>query len=249
MKAIVLAAGRGSRLAPYTDDRPKSLLEIGGRTLIERHLTALRANGCPHVVVVAGHLHDRLERGIRKDFDEAFCTIVVNPDYRRGSGSSLLCAAGDLQGDVLLVEADLLCDEAVIRRLLAPELDNALAIGRFDSGQIEGRVRLRDGHVESLRFAGPDGTAAGDWVGLTRLGPVAAAALRDTALTASPDADGELRYGAWVASLVERFAFRAVWIDDLPWIELDTVADYDRARTRAWGGEPAARPGRRPAGS
>ncbi|MFJ9742823.1 NTP transferase domain-containing protein [Streptomyces sp. NPDC101166] len=54
MKAVVLAAGRGSRLAPFTDDRPKCLIEVGGRTLLDRQVTALRGAGARSVGVITG---------------------------------------------------------------------------------------------------------------------------------------------------------------------------------------------------
>ncbi|MEV0266919.1 phosphocholine cytidylyltransferase family protein [Streptomyces sp. NPDC050617] len=54
MKAVILAAGRGSRLAPFTDDRPKCLIEVDGRTLLDRQVTALRRAGARSVGVITG---------------------------------------------------------------------------------------------------------------------------------------------------------------------------------------------------
>ena len=60
MKAMVFAAGLGTRLRPLTDDRPKALVEIGGRTLVEITLTRLREFGIREVVINAHHLADKL---------------------------------------------------------------------------------------------------------------------------------------------------------------------------------------------
>lgn len=63
MKAVILAAGRGSRLGKYTDDKPKCLIEIGGETLLDRELRLLSELGikAQDVFVVAGYLHGQLE--------------------------------------------------------------------------------------------------------------------------------------------------------------------------------------------
>jgi len=60
MRAMILAAGRGERLRPITDDRPKPLIEVGGQSLLERHLENLRAAGIATVVINLGWLGDRI---------------------------------------------------------------------------------------------------------------------------------------------------------------------------------------------
>ncbi|MBT8063972.1 MAG: nucleotidyltransferase family protein [Gammaproteobacteria bacterium] len=60
MRAMILAAGRGERLRPLTDDVPKPLVELGGKPLIEHHLESLAAGGFREIVINQGHLGDRL---------------------------------------------------------------------------------------------------------------------------------------------------------------------------------------------
>ena len=79
MKGIILAAGRGSRLGRYTDDRPKSLITLGGKTLMQRSLDNLRAAGFEEVVVVVGYRHTMLEELISRHFPPDFYKIVLNP--------------------------------------------------------------------------------------------------------------------------------------------------------------------------
>src|SRR4029453_7698847 len=55
MKAIIVAAGMGSRLAPYTDDRPKCLVEVNGRSILQRQLDAYRACGVQELVIIPGY--------------------------------------------------------------------------------------------------------------------------------------------------------------------------------------------------
>ena len=60
MKAMILAAGLGTRLRPLTDDRPKALVEIGGRTLLEITLSRLRSFGVAEVIVNVHHFADMI---------------------------------------------------------------------------------------------------------------------------------------------------------------------------------------------
>src|SRR5215467_12267189 len=60
MRAMVLAAGLGTRLRPLTDNRPQALIEVGGRTLLEITLTRLRSYGIAEVIVNAHHLADMI---------------------------------------------------------------------------------------------------------------------------------------------------------------------------------------------
>ncbi|GGK42856.1 phosphocholine cytidylyltransferase family protein [Salinarimonas ramus] len=229
MKAILLAAGRGSRLGSHTDAMPKSLLDLGGTPLIVRSLHALRAAGVQKAVVVTDYLHEMLAEAIRRSFDEAFCRIIVNPDYTHGTASSLRCAADELAGDLLLLEADLLYDEEVPRRMLAA--GDALALGRFGHNRIEGKIVLRNGLIASIAWGGADVQADGDWVGLTRLSPPVAEAIRrmlDEPF--DPSYPALQSYTTYVFALVERFPFRAVNLDDLPWIEIDNEEDLLAAR-------------------
>jgi MurNAc alpha-1-phosphate uridylyltransferase len=64
MRAMILAAGRGERLRPLTDEVPKPLIEVGGKPLIEHHLEALSAAGFREIVINQGHLGDRLRTGL-----------------------------------------------------------------------------------------------------------------------------------------------------------------------------------------
>ena len=61
MKAIILAAGIASRLRPLTNDRPKCLLKIGDRSLLERTIDALLENNIREIIIVTGYLHEMLE--------------------------------------------------------------------------------------------------------------------------------------------------------------------------------------------
>jgi choline kinase len=230
MKAILLAAGRGSRLGTHTELRPKSLVAVGNTTLIEHSIQTLRGAGLTEVVVVIGYLHEQVQAAISQRFGETFCRTIVNPDYTRGSASSLRCAVDAIEGELFLIEADLLYHEDVIHRM-SRVVDNALALGHFGHDRIEGKITLKDGFVRSLTWGGASAHADGDWVGITRLSAEAAQFLR-LRLLEPFDATAPLsqHYTTYIFELVSAFPFRTVNINDVPWIEIDNESDLLRAK-------------------
>ena len=101
MKAIILAAGEGTRLRPHTLDRPKCLVELSGKPLLLHQVDALHATGVDDIVVVTGYRADQIE-------SLGFSTIN-NPAYdRTNMVKSLMCASSLLDGsdDILICYAD-----------------------------------------------------------------------------------------------------------------------------------------------
>lgn len=96
MKGIILAAGRGSRLKSVTDDRPKCLVEVRGRRLLDVQIAALRDAGIADIAIVTGYRREMLALPDLKEFH--------NPDWARTNMvASLACAADWLSRDVCIV--------------------------------------------------------------------------------------------------------------------------------------------------
>lgn len=112
MKAIILAAGRGSRMEEMTDDRPKCLVEVRGRSLLNRQIDALRGAGIEDIAIVTGYRREMLATRGLVEFHNARWdeTNMV---------SSLECAAGWLeQGPCLVSYSDIFYPVEAVRRLL-----------------------------------------------------------------------------------------------------------------------------------
>ena len=121
MKAVILAAGDGGRLGPLTVHRPKSLLSVAGRPLIDHVVASLARAGLGDLVVVLGyrgemlqeHLGDGSRLGVHIDY-------VLNPQYRWGNARSLWCAREAVGGQpFVLAMGDHLCSVRLIRTLCA----------------------------------------------------------------------------------------------------------------------------------
>ncbi len=119
-KAIILSAGQGSRLGHLTTDRPKCLIEFDGRTLLDRQLDALAANGVDEVVVVTGFRDDQIEATLKRRGDMGpSVRTVYNPFYRVADNlGSLFVARDELKGDVLVWNGDTLVSEELMARVV-----------------------------------------------------------------------------------------------------------------------------------
>ena len=121
LKAIILAAGGGTRLRPYTLDRPKCLVEVDGRSLLDRQLAVLRAEGIQRVVLIGGYREEML----RRDDTES----RVNPRYAETNMVwTLFCAEDALEGDILLCYGDIVYSREVLQALLRSKADIAVTI-------------------------------------------------------------------------------------------------------------------------
>lgn len=112
MKAMILAAGRGERMRPLTDDTPKPLLRIGGQTLIERHIHALRRAGVKEFVVNTAHLGERIETALGDG--SAYSAVIAwsrEPEGALETGGGIFNALPLLGSEpFLVVNADIWTD-------------------------------------------------------------------------------------------------------------------------------------------
>ena len=119
-KAIILSAGKGSRLYPFTEDRPKCLLALSGRTLLEWQLDALHASGIAEMVVVTGFHHDRVAEVIAaRGPARGRVTALFNPFFQVADNlGSVWIARREFDRDVLLLNGDTLIPATLIDRVL-----------------------------------------------------------------------------------------------------------------------------------
>ena len=120
MKAIILAAGRGSRLHPYTENAPKCLTELAGRALIERQIATLKNAGVDDIIIATGYLADQLElAGTRQ---------VHNPDWATTNMvESLFVADTEFGDDLIVTYSDIVYEPCVIEALLQSPHDASVA--------------------------------------------------------------------------------------------------------------------------
>jgi choline kinase len=151
--AIILAAGQGTRLRPHTDDKPKCLVELAGRSLLDYQLAILRAAGVEDICVVTGYRDDRIRSISGLD-------IAHNPAFARTNMvASMMRAADRLDGraDVIIAYSDIVYRRSIVDALLACERPFATTVDL--EWQRLWSLRQEDPltDAETLRFA-EDGT-------------------------------------------------------------------------------------------
>src|ERR1700730_15422264 len=134
-QAIILAAGLATRLRPASDLLPKGLFKIGGTPLLERSIELLAAAGISDVLVITGHHAGQIEVALGTQRGGSRIRYVHNANYAEtGSMISLLEAAPNVSGAILLLESDLLYHPAFLDAALAAEDDVLLAADVSGSG-------------------------------------------------------------------------------------------------------------------
>ncbi len=147
MKAIILAAGMGTRLGKYGKGKPKCLLEFEGMTLLERQIMTLRTAGVADIVVVRGYEAEQiLLKGIRTyDNREYASTNMV---------ASLLCAREELEGEILICYGDILYEKRVIKALINAQCEVGVVVDTDFEEYWGARMENPDDDHESLVIQG-----------------------------------------------------------------------------------------------
>ncbi|CAN5478423.1 hypothetical protein BH23CHL10_BH23CHL10_15740 [soil metagenome] len=242
MKAIILAAGLGSRLRHLTLNRPKCLLEIRGRSLIDRQLDTFRSLGIDDITVVTGHHARKLHLpGVRTRH---------NADYRNNNILlSLMYAEAELDDDVIISYSDIVYRREHVEKLLAASGDILAVcdadwrdayVGRIDHPIAQAEKVVIDGGV--VRRIGKHleaDEADGEFIGLLRLSRDGANTLRTVFAEVSRIHSGrpfqaaqrfEIAYLTdMLQELIDRgHEVRPVLIHD-GWREIDTIEDFRKA--------------------
>lgn len=121
MKAIILAAGMGTRLSKYTEGLPKCMLKFNEKTLIERQVETLRNTGIKEIVIVKGYMSDKINiKGIKN---------YINGDFANTNMvETLFSAEGELNDEVLVCYADILYEEKIIKKILQSKVDIGVTV-------------------------------------------------------------------------------------------------------------------------
>ena len=229
-RAVVLAAGTGSRLAESGRDVPKPLRTVAGVPLLVRVLRTLELVGIQEAVIVTGYQADEVRRTIAAEPSIGLRQIFVSNDqYQKKNGVSLLAASELIDRECILTMADHLYSPELVRRLMAAEIpDGCCALGVdhdiercFDLDDAT-KVQSRAGKIAQI---GKDIELydALD-TGVFRVGPDL---LRELALVEARAGDCSLSDG--VQSLARRGRFYAVDVGDARWIDVDTPLALQRA--------------------
>ena len=176
MQAVILAAGRSERLHPWTLGTPKCLLEIGGKSFLERILDSLSLYKVRKVLIVIGFEGIKIEtflssRLSSRAWEAMEIDLIWNHAYAdTNNGYSLYMAKEWIQEDFLLLDSDILFDSRILGCLLGSEYENCLALRKSkDLGEEEIKVKIDgDNRVLKIGKSVPIAKSAGESLGIEK---------------------------------------------------------------------------------
>lgn len=237
MLGLILAAGAGRRLRPYTDTLPKALVPLDEkRSVMDLTLKNFAEVGLTDVAIVIGYQADAA-RARQKDLEATYgvnIEFVFNDKAEKWNNAySLWCARDILKQGVILANGDTIHPVSVEKLLLADQsgdivlaLDN---VKKLADEEMKVQLNEKSGITLITKLMDPE-TAAGEYIGVSRIPSDIASELAD-ALRATFERDPNLYYEDGYQEMVNRGAHLATApIGDVPWIEVDTLEDLARAR-------------------
>lgn len=232
-----MAAGVGERLGDKAAGKPKCLLELGGVSLLHRHLQNIMELAITDVIVVTGYRREEILAELERIQDGLNIDTRYNPDFTQGSIVSLWKAGGDLSSgdDIILMDADVLYDRAILKKLTNTALPNCFLLDReFEPGEEPVKLCVLDGRlVEFRKHVDKDleFDFQGESVGFFRLSPGIASRL---ARRVQEYMDQQRRHEPYEEAirdllLADPDVFGYEDITGLSWIEIDFPEDIERA--------------------
>lgn len=230
MKAIILAAGKGTRLNGI-ELKPKCLFEVGGQTLLERQITTLRELGLDDIVLVLGFEAER----IRSLYEDQLSYVINSRFGETSSLYSLWLAREHLLDGFVVLNCDVLFHPQLLARLLSSPHEDALLIDVVDKshnhlGEEEMKVKVSNDLVVDISKDMDPAEADGENVGIVKFSAAGARRLVE-------EMDALISRGSereWAPRAFREFATRhplhAISTGDLPWIEIDFPEDYRKAQ-------------------
>lgn len=248
MRAIIIGAGRGSRLMPTTSDAPKCFAEVGGQRILDWALDSFRANGIEDIALIGGYQIDK----VRAAYPQL--TFRHNDQWENNNILASLFYAEDLMdGPFICSYSDILFRPSVIAGLLANKDDIALSVDtvwldryatRSDHPPDDAeKVTVDGGRVSRIDRTIPEVEAHGEYTGIARFSSAGAARLREhhdrcrKQYEGTTFRDGRTFQMAYLIQLYQHMidAGERMAHVDTPagYIEIDTQQDFDYAR-RHW---------------
>jgi len=233
MKAVIVAAGRSSRLYPLTLETPKSLLPVSGEvSMLERSVGFFEQIGIREIIVVVGFHAEKIQRALGDRVK-----YVVNPFYESTNNlGSLWLALPYLVGnDFIYSHSDIIYHQSLLSTLVNNPAKAAInLIVDYDSVDAEAmKIRVENGQFIESDKGVPLDQAAGEWIGLARIDQSAITPLTKAAeqiLSQKRLQDYDTAAFNLLASQ-ESAIFELLSTEGLPWAEVDTEVDLVQART------------------
>ena len=243
IKAIILAAGMSSRLMELTDDRPKCMLDIGGKTILQRQIETFNQCGIGKIIVVRGYKKEVINyTGVK---------YLYNQNYRRNNIlESLMYAESEMDGEFIVTYSDILFKRSIVERLLEAKVDISLVIdtdwksrykNRFQHPveEAEKVIVTNNKVVEIGKVINPN-EAHGEFIGLAKFNNSGAEVLKTNYKRVVREFGDKQFHAAasvekaYLTDMFQELIDKGYTVSNVDiksqWMEIDTVEDINKAR-------------------
>ncbi len=243
LKAIIIAAGMSARLMQLTDEKPKCMLEIDGKTMLQRQIETLQKCGVQDIVVVRGYKKEKINyTGIK---------YVYNVNYRRNNiFESLMTAEAEMDGEFIAVYSDILYENCVVEALLKSSADISVVVDSEWKKAYEGRsqhpleeaekVIIKDGKVVKIAKAIPAVDAQGEFIGMMKFSKKGAETLKQNYRRLKKEHAAEKPFHtapslekAYMTDMFQELVDKGYKVAPVMikgnWTEFDTIEDFKKA--------------------
>ena len=233
MIGVILAAGMAKRLRPLTDNKPKCLLEVAGKTLLQRTIDAMLQAGITELVVVTGYRAEMIRDFITVHYPQLAVNYLDNVDYEHNNNIYSLWMAGKVvRGrEFLLMDSDILCDPKAVMAV-AHETEPALALNRHELGEEEMKIVVdKDNRITEISKTFRVEDAIGESVGIEKMTSEYSEALyRELDVMIEQEGLIDIFYERAFERLIPQgHQFKVVDTTNYFSYELDTPEDFERA--------------------
>lgn len=246
-KAIIIAAGLGSRLGDLTKEIPKCMLKLNGKSLLKRQLDAYSINGIKDISVIRGYLKEKINlEGIK---------YYENTDYQNNNIlNSLFFAEKELNGNVIVSYSDIVFSPKIVERLLESNADISIVVDVDWRGSYTNRKNHPIEEAENVIFDANHsvidigkimtnrGDVHGEFIGMIKFTPKGADIFKRHFHRAKqlfwnkPFQKSKKFQNAYITDILKDMVDLGVPIHSViieqGWKEIDTVEDYENALTR-----------------
>lgn len=226
MKVIILAAGTGSRLRPFTENTPKCLFRLGkDETIIEHTIDIVKRNIDGEICVVTGFKHASIRQLV------SGVTFVYNPFYQvTNSIASLWFAREYLDDDLILINSDIVFQESLFKEMLQFDRPAFVVLDSSKISEADYKVAVYNGKV--VMMSKDLSGFTGEYVGITKLCKDAALSLRHKIETMIANEQIDEWYETALVSMILHDDFSLYYYDvpQFRWTEVDTVNDFLEAK-------------------
>lgn len=242
-KVIIIAAGVDTRLMPLTKDKPKCMLDVNGKTILQRQIETFKQCGMDNLVVVRGYK--------KKSINYPGLRYCYNSDYKTNNIlGSLFSAGAEMDDEFIAAYSDVLFVKSVVEKLLKSTADISLCIDTNWRSKYASRhqhpieeaekVVLQDGKVVKIGKGINPNEAHGEFIGLVKFSKTGAEILRSNYKIAEklfsnkPFHEAPVFHKAYLTDMIQELIDRGFVVDYTSvsgnWIEIDTREDLQIAK-------------------